>query len=158
MSNELDEAICPNVRMTRDGEQNIWQCAVCGRVETYESIAIIIAYTSVHYKPGQTPEEITSAESRERPDVRFGKFYTIAPDQLEKGEEVYLCEETYEKAVKHLAHIYPSHHPEVRYLQTVDSDTPFRDTADQPTPGHEATRFPSHRYGVVVTSMESPNE
>ena len=84
--------------------------------------------------------------------MRFGKFYTIVPGQLGKGEEIYLCEETYEKAAKHLATIYPSHHPEVRYLQTIDSDTPFRDTADQPTPNHEATRFLSHRYAVVVTT------
>lgn len=82
--------------------------------------------------------------------MRFGKFYTQVPGQLKEHEEIYLCEETYEEAAKHLAIIYPHRHPEVRLLQTIDSDIPFRDTADQPTPNHEITRFPSHRYCVIV--------
>lgn len=82
--------------------------------------------------------------------MRLGKFYIEAPNQLKDNESIYLCYETREEAEGDVDGFYPHLRPEIRLMQTIDSDIPFRDTADCPTPNHEATRFPSQRYCIVL--------
>lgn len=91
-------------------------------------------------------------------NVEFGKFYREAPGQLQENEEIFLCAETYEEAERDCIGIYSNLHPEVRLLKTIDSDIPFRNSAGQPTPNHEATRFPSQRYCVVITIPTTESE
>jgi hypothetical protein len=90
--------------------------------------------------------------------MRMGKFYIIAPDQLNENEDVYLCYRTREDAEEDMGGFYPNLRPEIRLLQTIESDTPFLDSAGTPIPNHEPTRFTSQRHFIVLVERKQPEQ